>query len=116
MGIAGVPTSLVIGNRGLTVLSPSEEHLPFAIVEGDPAPRVGDLLYLLPRHVCPTVNNFDRALIIRGGRIDVEKSVSARGHESPTFRSQGSLVIRRKALSVNKYLIRFHLNCPRIIR
>jgi D-serine deaminase-like pyridoxal phosphate-dependent protein len=80
---AGVPTCLVIGNRGLTALSPSEEHLPFATAEGSTTPRVGDLLYLLPRHICPTVNNFDRALIVRDGHIEAEESVSARGHESP---------------------------------
>jgi D-serine deaminase-like pyridoxal phosphate-dependent protein len=80
---AGVPTCLVVGNRGLTALSPSEEHLPFAIDAGAAVPRVGDLLYLLPRHICPTVNNFDRALVIRSGQIPAEENVSARGHESP---------------------------------
>jgi D-serine deaminase-like pyridoxal phosphate-dependent protein len=80
---AGVPTCLVVRNSGLTGLPPSEEHLPFAVGAGASAPRVGDLLYLLPRHVCPTVNNFDRALIVREGQIIVEESVSARGHEAP---------------------------------
>lgn len=89
---AGVPTCLVIGNRGLTALSPSEEHLPFAIAPSSVAPRVGELLYLLPRHICPTVNNFDRALVVRGGQIEAEESVSARGHEAPLLLHAGARV------------------------
>jgi D-serine deaminase-like pyridoxal phosphate-dependent protein len=80
---AGVPTCVALGHPELTSLSPSEEHLPFAIKEGTEGPRIGYLLYLLPRHVCPTVNNFDAALIVRSGRIESEEKVSARGHEGP---------------------------------
>jgi D-serine deaminase-like pyridoxal phosphate-dependent protein len=87
---AGVPTCLVMGNRGLTALSPSEEHLPFAVAEGAATPRVGELLYLLPRHICPTVNNFDCALVVRGGTIELEEKVSARGHEAPLFLTAGA--------------------------
>jgi len=80
---AGVPTCLVMGHPELTPLSPSEEHLPLAVSEGAEAPAIGDLLYLIPRHVCPTVNNFDAALIVQNGRIESVERVSARGHEGP---------------------------------
>jgi len=80
---AGIPTCVVVGHPELTPLSPSEEHLPLAVEEGSQAPPIGDTLYLLPRHVCPTVNNFDAALIARNGRIEAEEKVSARGHEGP---------------------------------
>lgn len=80
---AGVPTCIALGHPELTSLSPSEEHLPFAVREGSNPPHVGDLLYLLPRHVCPTVNNFDAALIVRNGKIESVERVSARGHEGP---------------------------------
>jgi D-serine deaminase-like pyridoxal phosphate-dependent protein len=80
---AGVPTCVVVGHPELMPLSPSEEHLPLAVKEGSVSPRVGDLLYLLPRHVCPTVNNFDFALVVRNGQIDAVEKVSARGHEGP---------------------------------
>lgn len=80
---AGVPTCIALGHPELTSLSPSEEHLPFAVREGSTPPPVGDLLYLLPRHVCPTVNNFDAALIVRNGKIESVERVSARGHEGP---------------------------------
>jgi len=80
---AGVPTCVVVGHPELTPLSPSEEHLPLAVTEGANGPRVGEVLYLLPRHVCPTVNNFDAALIVRNGQIASVEEVSARGHEGP---------------------------------
>jgi D-serine deaminase-like pyridoxal phosphate-dependent protein len=79
---AGVPTCVVVGHPELTPLSPSEEHLPIAVRDGATAPLVGDLLYLLPRHVCPTVNNFDSALLVRNGNVESVESVSARGHEA----------------------------------
>jgi D-serine deaminase-like pyridoxal phosphate-dependent protein len=50
---------------------------------GIPSPAIGDILYLVPRHVCPTVNNFDHALFVRQGRIESVELVSARGREAP---------------------------------
>ena len=80
---AGVPTCVAVGHSELTALSPSEEHLPFSVEDGRSRPRVGQLLYLLPRHVCPTVNNFDSALAVRDGTIRSVEKVTARGHEAP---------------------------------
>jgi D-serine deaminase-like pyridoxal phosphate-dependent protein len=85
---AGVPTCVVLGHPRLTPLSPSEEHLPLAINENAEAPKIGDLLYLIPRHVCPTVNNFDAGLIVRNGRIESVEKVSARGHEGPLLEAR----------------------------
>jgi D-serine deaminase-like pyridoxal phosphate-dependent protein len=79
---AGVPTCVVVGHSELKPLSPSEEHLPMEVAEGA-GPEVGEALYLLPRHVCPTVNNFDCALLVRDGRIESVEKVSARGRETP---------------------------------
>jgi D-serine deaminase-like pyridoxal phosphate-dependent protein len=84
---AGVPTCVVVGHPQLTPLSPSEEHLPLAMQEFAEGPQVGEALYLLPRHVCPTVNNFDCALLVRDGRIESVENVSARGREAPLLRS-----------------------------
>ncbi len=80
---AGVPTCVVVGHPELTPLSPSEEHLPLAVRDGSAGPQVGDALYLLPRHICPTVNNFDCALLVRNGNVESVENVSARGHEAP---------------------------------
>jgi D-serine deaminase-like pyridoxal phosphate-dependent protein len=80
---AGVPTCVVMGHPELTPLSPSEEHLPLAVAEGAAGPQIGDALYLVPRHVCPTVNNFDCALLVRNGKVEGVERVSARGREAP---------------------------------
>ena len=80
---AGVPTCVVAGHPELTPLGPSEEHLPISVAEGSTPPPVGEILYLLPRHVCPTVNNFDSALLVRDNKIESLEKVSARGREVP---------------------------------
>jgi D-serine deaminase-like pyridoxal phosphate-dependent protein len=80
---AGVPTCVVVGHAELTPQSPSEEHLPMTIADGATAPKVGDVIYLLPRHVCPTVNNFDCAVLVRNQAVVSVEKVSARGRETP---------------------------------
>ncbi len=80
---AGVPTCTVLGRPELQPQKPSEEHLPIDVPEGAQMPAVGDYLYLVPRHVCPTVNNFDHALLIVDGKIAGVERVTARGREVP---------------------------------
>ncbi len=80
---AGLPTCVVVGHPELTALSPSEEHLPIKVADTSPSPTVGETVLLLPRHICPSVNNFDDALLVRDGRIECVEKVSARGREVP---------------------------------
>jgi len=80
---AGVPNCQVIGHPDLTPSKPSEEHLPIECSTESQLPAIGDKLYLVPRHVCPTVNNFDQALLIQNGHIAGIEPVTARGHENP---------------------------------
>jgi D-serine deaminase-like pyridoxal phosphate-dependent protein len=80
---AGIPTCSVAGRPDLIPLKPSEEHLPIEVRGSGERPGVGEFLYLIPRHVCPTVNNFDHALMIENGVIVGLERVTARGHEAP---------------------------------
>jgi D-serine deaminase-like pyridoxal phosphate-dependent protein len=80
---AGVPTCAVVGRDDLKPAKPSEEHLPIDVPETSRAPELGERLFLVPRHVCPTVNNFDHALIVAGGRLVGVQRVTARGREAP---------------------------------
>src|SRR5262249_34091218 len=80
---AGVPTCVVLGHPEPEPLAPSEEHLPMRVAESTPVPAIGELLFLVPRHVCPTVNNFDDAVIVSGGNLITVEPVSARGREQP---------------------------------
>jgi D-serine deaminase-like pyridoxal phosphate-dependent protein len=88
---AGIPNCFVLGHEELTPRHPSEEHLPIEIAceANNEAqanlikPEIGETLYLVPKHVCPTVNNFDHALIVESGRIIGVERVTARGREIP---------------------------------
>lgn len=80
---AGAPTCQVIGRPDLLPLKPSEEHLPIEVTPGSIVPSIGEILHLVPRHICPTVNNFDHALIVEDGQITGVERVTARGREAP---------------------------------
>lgn len=80
---AGFPTCVVAGRPDLLPLKPSEEHLPIEIRNGGSRPEIGEALYLIPRHVCPTVNNFDDAVLVLDHRVAGVERVTARGHETP---------------------------------
>jgi D-serine deaminase-like pyridoxal phosphate-dependent protein len=73
---ASMPTCDVMGWPGLMGLKPSEEHLPIEVRSGKTPPR-GELLHLLPAHVCPTVNNFDKAVLVCGGKVESVVPVTA---------------------------------------
>lgn len=99
---AGVPTCVAVGHPELTPLSPSEEHLPMAVAGNAAGPQVGEVLYLLPRHVCPTVNNFDCALLVRDGQIEAVEKVSARGREAPLLPKQKATASSKLQVAAEK--------------
>ncbi len=76
----GDPCAIVIGHPELTAMKPSEEHLPL-LIESGPGPARGDLLLLVPRHVCPTVNLAPEAILLdEDGSVQIVP-VAAAGHE-----------------------------------
>ena len=80
---SGVPNCAVLGQPAFVPLKPSEEHLPIEIPRDAPPPPLGSVLYLVPRHVCPTVNNANYAVLVEGGAASCVAEVTARGHERP---------------------------------
>ena len=62
---------------GLTFTSHSEEHLVASVPAGH-AWKVGDVLYGLPWHICPTVALYERALVAEEGAITTEWRTVAR--------------------------------------
>lgn len=56
-----------LNSEGLTPIGHSEEHLVLK-TEGNHKFKVGDVLYGVPHHICPTVNLYDSPNIIEGGR------------------------------------------------
>jgi D-serine deaminase-like pyridoxal phosphate-dependent protein len=70
---------VVAGATGARVYDANEEHgfvdatqLPFK-------PKVGDLLRIVPNHVCPVSNLFDKVIFVRGQTILGAMKVDARG-------------------------------------
>jgi D-serine deaminase-like pyridoxal phosphate-dependent protein len=62
---------------GLKPVSQSEEHLVLDAGEGHKY-KVGDILYGLPHHICPTVALYERAITIENNKISGEWLTIAR--------------------------------------
>ncbi len=77
---AGDPCAGVLGRPELVALAPSEEHLPLRVSRGERPPR-GTALLLFPRHVCPTINLAEQALLIEANGSWEAVPVSARAHD-----------------------------------
>lgn len=73
------PTSQVLGHPNLKPQRASEEHLPVVVSSGE-APRLGDLLWLIPDHVCTTVNLYRHAIWLRDGVYVGHGPVEAASH------------------------------------
>ncbi len=77
---AGDPAAYVLGHPGLVAQTPSEEHLPLRVVDGNLPPRGTELL-LVPRHVCPTVNLAETFLLVERDQQVSVVEVAARAHD-----------------------------------
>lgn len=77
---AGDPCAFVLGHPELVPRRPSEEHLPLTVRKG-PIPPRGKVLLLVPRHVCPTVNLAEQAVLVEAGEVREIAQVTARAHD-----------------------------------
>ncbi|MFO7780422.1 MAG: D-TA family PLP-dependent enzyme [Spirochaetia bacterium] len=59
----------------------SEEHWVFTVAEEN-TPGVGDVMYIWPRHICPTIEHYNRvAVVSEDGKISDHWEVTARGRD-----------------------------------
>jgi len=66
---------------GVEFVRRNEEHQLLRLPKGTPRPKVGDAFYLVPRHVCTTVNLWDEVCVIdENGQFVETWAVDARGH------------------------------------
>lgn len=77
---AGHPVAFVLGRPDLVAKAPSEEHLPLQCTSAD-KPKRGDTLLLIPKHVCPTVNLAEQALLIKSDGTAEVIEIEARAHD-----------------------------------
>jgi D-serine deaminase-like pyridoxal phosphate-dependent protein len=59
----GIPHCRILDHPHLRAERPSDEHLPLRVVGPGPVPAMGEVLVVLPTHVCTTMHNFDEALV-----------------------------------------------------
>jgi D-serine deaminase-like pyridoxal phosphate-dependent protein len=57
----------------------SEEHGFLDLSKCDNPPRIGDPLFIVPNHVCPVTNLFDKVVLVRGMQVIGAVKVDARG-------------------------------------
>ena len=57
----------------------AEEHGFIDISNCEKRPSIGDILRVIPNHVCVVVNMFDQLVAVRGNHIVDVISVAARG-------------------------------------
>lgn len=77
---AGNPCAIVEGMPGIEAQAPSEEHLPL-VLDSNSGPGIGSLLLLIPRHVCPSVNLHERAVLVEEDGSWTIVPVDARAHD-----------------------------------
>jgi len=61
-------------------ISHNEEHLVFRSIDAQKI-KVGDVLYCIPFHICPTVDRYDKVSVVRNGRVTEQWNVEARKRE-----------------------------------
>lgn len=77
LGLSGYGTIRSLG--GATVYDLSEEH-GFVDVSNSPVkPKVGDRVRVVPNHVCPVINLFDRVVFADGNDVLGSVRIDARG-------------------------------------
>lgn len=55
----------------------SEEHMVVTVPDASKY-RIGDRLYAMPNHICPSVSMYERAAVVSGGRLAGEWPITAR--------------------------------------
>lgn len=69
---------MVVGRPDATIVSLSDEHGVLSVPDSD-AYTIGQVLRIIPNHICPCVNLYDHAFVAREGVVEDVWDVSARG-------------------------------------
>jgi D-serine deaminase-like pyridoxal phosphate-dependent protein len=74
------PRIKIPGIDNYDFISHNEEHM---VIKTDQAQKmkVGDELYCIPYHICPTVDRFDKVSVVRDGKVTEQWKVEARKRE-----------------------------------
>ena len=69
---------MVVGRPDATIVSLSDEHGVLSVPDAG-AYSIGEVIRIIPNHICPCVNLYDHAFVARDGIVEDVWEVSARG-------------------------------------
>ena len=69
---------MVVGRPDATIVSLSDEHGVLSVPDAA-AYSIGEVIRIIPNHICPCVNLYDHAFVAREGIVEDVWEVSARG-------------------------------------
>jgi D-serine deaminase-like pyridoxal phosphate-dependent protein len=71
------PRIIIPGSGDYSIISHNEEHMVMRTNEAGMM-NIGDPLYAIPYHICPTVDRFDIVSVVKNGKVTGQWSVEAR--------------------------------------
>lgn len=71
------PRAFITDIMDYNIIGHSEEHMVIQTPEQEKF-NIGDHLYCIPQHICPTVDNFDTAFVVHRRRVTEEWDIIAR--------------------------------------
>lgn len=74
------PRIIIAGLNNYEFISHNEEHMVIKTSEAEKI-RIGDALYCIPFHICPTVDRYDKVSVVRYGKVTGQWVVEARKRE-----------------------------------
>ncbi len=74
------PRVLLLGIENCKQVSQSEEHLVLECSDPDQL-EIGDVVYAIPMHICPTVAKYPKLLTVANGQVTGSWKVAARDHQ-----------------------------------
>jgi D-serine deaminase-like pyridoxal phosphate-dependent protein len=80
LGLQGF--GLIIEYPEAAIVSLSEEHGVVDLTNSSAKPQVGEMVRIIPNHVCPVSNLFDEVTLVRGDDVVETVPVAARGKVS----------------------------------
>jgi D-serine deaminase-like pyridoxal phosphate-dependent protein len=71
------PRIMIPGMDDLTITGHNEEHIVIRTRHAESL-KTGDPVYAVPRHICPTVDRYDKVNVVTESRVTGQWTVEAR--------------------------------------
>ena len=70
---------LLPAHPGAVISRVFDYHGTVELGSGGPLPEIGTVVAVVPNHICPVVDLYDEAVIVRGGEVVDRWPIDARG-------------------------------------